>query len=127
MQTIAQQLKVKQFPFVINNANGKVIYYESSGGYWVKYEYDTNGNQIYHENSDGYWWKSEYDTNGKEIYCESSDGCWWKKEYDTNGKEIYWEDSDGIIYDDRPKTVELIIDKIAAKFGINVSNLKIKK
>jgi hypothetical protein len=81
--TIAQQLKIKDFPFVIK---------------------DSNGNQIYYETSDGYWVKSEYDANGKEIYFEDSNGYWAKSEYDANGNEIYFEDSDGLIEDKRPKT-----------------------
>ena len=87
MTTIAQQLKIKEFPFEIK---------------------DSNGNRIYFENSEGYWHKREYDSKGN---------C------------IYWEDSNGTItiYDLRPKTVELTMDEIAKKFGIDVNNLKIKK
>jgi len=85
----------------VYNTNGKVIYYESSNGFWTKREYDTNNNQIYSEDSDGYWYKKEYDTNGNEIYREYSDGYWVKTEYDTNGSIIYREDSDGNIEDYR--------------------------
>ena len=53
MQTIAQQLKIKEFPFTIKDSNGNVIYYENSNGYWRKSEYDSKGNEIYWENSDG--------------------------------------------------------------------------
>ena len=106
MTTIAQQLKIKEFPFEIKDSNGNIIYYE---------------------NSKGCWSKAEYDSNGKEIYYENSNGYWIKREYDSNGKEIYFESSNGIIYDIRPKTVELTMDEIAKKFGIDVNNLKIKK
>ena len=51
--TIAQQLKIKEFPFIIKDSKGKEIYYENSDGYWVKQEYDSKGNRIYWENSDG--------------------------------------------------------------------------
>jgi len=102
--TIAQQLKIKDFPFTINDSNGKEIYYEASNGYWQKREYDTNGNRIYFETSNGTWVKREYDTNGKEIYFVDSDGYWAKREWDTNGNEIYFENSDGEIIDNRPKT-----------------------
>jgi uncharacterized membrane protein len=106
MTTIAQQLKIKEFPFQIKDSNGKEIYYESSNGYWSKAEYDSNGNLIYYESSIGYWSKREYDSNGNLIYCENSNGT---------------------IVDKRPKTVELTIDEIAKKFGIDVNLLKIKK
>ena len=106
MTTIAQQLKIKEFPFRIK---------------------DSNGNRIYCEDQDGYWEKREYDSNGNLIYCENSYGYWSKAEYDSNGKEIYYENSNGTIEDLRPKTAELTMDEIAKKFGIDVNNLKIKK
>jgi len=81
--TIAQQLKIKDFPFEIKDANGKEIYYEFSSGYWEKREYDTNGKLIYYEDSTGYWVKYEYDDKGNEIY---------------------FENSKGVIEDNRPKT-----------------------
>jgi hypothetical protein len=53
MQTIAQQLKVKDFPFKIKDRNNNEIYFENSDGDWIKREYDKNNNQIYYENSYG--------------------------------------------------------------------------
>ena len=53
MKTIAQQLKIKQFPFKINDNNGNRIYYEDSDGYWYKKEFDSNNNRTYYENSNG--------------------------------------------------------------------------
>ena len=52
-QTIAQFLKVKDFPFIVKDKNGKIIYYENSDGNWSKREYDSNANVIHYENSDG--------------------------------------------------------------------------
>ena len=104
--TIAQQLKVTEFPFTIKDKNGIQIYFEDSTGYWRKYEYDQNGKEIYYENSDGYWCKSEYDQNGKLIYFENSDGN---------------------IIDNQPKVVELTLNEIAKKLNIDVNFLKIKK
>jgi hypothetical protein len=52
--TIAQQLKVTTFPFVIKDKDGKIIYREDSDGFWSKIEYDGNGNEIRFENSNGY-------------------------------------------------------------------------
>ena len=105
-KTIAQQLKISEFPFIIKDKNGKEIYFENSRGYWSKRQYDQNGNQIYLEDSIGYWCKSEYDQNGKEIY---------------------YENSNGNVTDNRPKVVELTLDEIAAKLNIDVNFLKIKK
>jgi len=105
-KTIAQHLKVNEFPFFIKDKNGKEIYYETSNGNWEKRQYDQNGNQIYFENSHGYWAKAEYDQIGKLIY---------------------YENSDGNITDNRPKVVELTLDEIAKKLNIDVNLLKIKK
>ena len=105
MKTIAQQLNVTAFPFVIKDKDGKEIYYEDS---------------------DGSWWKREYDSNGKAIYFGNSKGFWCKSEFDANGNEIHYEDSDGFIRDNRPKQDELTLEQIAAKLGINVGQLRIK-
>jgi hypothetical protein len=82
MKTIAQQLNVKEFPFVFKNSQG---------------------NQIYYENSEGGWYKSEYDSQGNEIYFETSNRYWCKREYDSQGNVIYLESSNGYIIDNRPK------------------------
>ena len=103
--TIAQQLKVTEFPFVIK---------------------DNKGNQIYFENSNGYWSKREFDSNGNQIYYESITGFWYKKEFDSTGDTIYYENSYCTIIDNRPKPVtELTMDQISEKFNIPVSQLKI--
>jgi len=72
--TIAQQLKIKEFPFEIRDSNGNRIYFENSDGSWYKREYDSNGNLIYHENSEGYWMKREYDSEDDLIYFEDLTG-----------------------------------------------------
>jgi hypothetical protein len=126
--TIAQQLKVKDFPFEIKDKNGNKIYFEDCHGYWYKHEYDSNGNKIYSETSEGYWEKREYDSNGNRIYFENCNGFWAKREYDSNGNVIYFENSNGEIINKRPKpVVELTLDEIATKFNIPVNQLKIKK
>jgi hypothetical protein len=53
MKTISQQLNINEFPFVIKDKNGNVLYAENSNGYWYKRERDENGNERYYENSDG--------------------------------------------------------------------------
>jgi hypothetical protein len=115
MKTIAQQLNIKEFPFIIKDENGNVIYYEDSDGWGYKREYDSNGNNIYYENCNGYWEKYEYNSNGNEIYCEDRNGWWYKREYDSNGKEIYYENSDGYIIDKRPKGCEGKVVEIDGK------------
>ena len=99
MKTIAQQLKIKDFPFEIK---------------------DDNGNVIYHEESDGFWCKREFDEKGNEIYYENSDGFWQKKEYDEKGNKIYYEDSYGEVIDKRPKC-----DKVVEIDGIKYKLVKL--
>jgi hypothetical protein len=74
MKTIAEQLNVKKRPFGIKDANGNVIYYENSNGFWFKGEYDSDNNEIYYENSNNYWWRRQYDANGNKIYFQDSTG-----------------------------------------------------
>ena len=106
-QTIAQFLKVKDFPFTINDDKENQIYYEYSNGFWYKYEYDDNCNP---------------------IYCEASDGYWAKREYDDKGNQIYYEDSDGTTIDRRPKPmIELTLEDIAKLKGVDVSQIRIKE
>jgi hypothetical protein len=118
MQTIAQQLKVKDFPFKIKDRNNNEIYFENSDGDWIKREYDKNNNEIYWETSNGYWIKREYDKNNNEIYWETSNGYWIKREYDKNNNEIYIENSKGYIIHKRPKTIpEFTMEELIAKVG----------
>jgi len=104
--TIAQFLKVKDFPFVIKDKNGAEIYREDSDGFWEKYEYNAQGNIIYYESSDGFWNKSEYDAQGNEIYFENS-----------------YRD----IIDNRLKTVEMTLQEVADKLGMDVKTIRIKE
>jgi hypothetical protein len=39
------------FPIKIKDANGYMTYYESSDGYWCRYERGAMGNVTYYENS----------------------------------------------------------------------------
>lgn len=87
--------------------------------------YDKNGNEIYYKNSNGCWWEAKYDENSNKIYYKNSDGCWWESKYDESGKEIYYKDSTG--YEWIAPKVELTLDEIADKFGIDIKQLKIKK
>jgi len=103
--TIAQQLKIKEFPFEINDSEGNEIYYEDSDGYWVKREYNSKGNLIYLEDSTGYW---------------------VKREYDSNGNVIYYENSYGTIHDNHPKTDVQKAIELLTKEGLIVDGKILK-
>ena len=125
MKTIAQQLKIKEFPFTIKDSDGSVIYREWSDGTWSKWEY-AGDNLIYYENSDGYWQKWEHNTASNLIYYEDSAGFWIEREYDAAGNLIYREESTGLIKDNRPKTdVQKAID-LLTKEGLIVDGKILK-
>jgi hypothetical protein len=125
-QTIAKQLNVTKFPFIIKDDKGNEIYREYSIGFWLRSEYDSLGNQIYGEDSNGSWWKQEYNSKGNQIYGEDSNGYWFKREYDNRGEKIYYENSThGVVMDNRPKSVpEYTMEEVIAKLG---HEFKIKK
>jgi hypothetical protein len=77
--TLAQKNGITEFPYIIRDECGKLIYYEDSTGYWTEREFDSNGNLTYCENSDGNWLKRQYDSNGNLIRYESSNGLFYKK------------------------------------------------
>jgi len=103
MKTIAKQLNIQTFPFIIK---------------------DSDGNQIYFENSDGWWSKQEW-AGGEEIYREYSHGSWSKWEY-AGGEMIYWENSDGVIVDNRPKTDVQKAIELLTKEGLIVNGQILK-
>jgi hypothetical protein len=103
--TIAQQLKIKKFPFTIKDSNGNEIYWENLDGFWIKREYDSNSNRTRFETSTGYW-----------SICE----------YDEENREIYWENSDGEILDNRPKTEIQKAIELLTKEGLLVDGKILK-
>jgi hypothetical protein len=116
MKTIAQQLNVKEFPFIIRDKNNNKLYFENSDGFWEKFEYDKNNNELYVENSKGFWAKLEFDKNNNEVYFENSYG----KIIDNRPKK------ETEIIDDIPKwQTEMTISELEKLTGI--SNLKIVK
>lgn len=128
--TIAQELKIKDFPFNIRDKFGNRIYCEEEDGYWEKWEYhSTNDNlkEIRYEDSVGYRQIWIYN-NCLEIYYKNSDGFWRISEYDVNDKEVYYKDSDGVVEDNRPNRIVTVnLEEIAEKFSIIAEQLRIKE
>lgn len=125
--TIAEQLNIKEFPFIIKDKNGRTTYCETRGRSWERHEYDSNGNITYYENSNKYWHIKQYDSNGKEIYYENSNKYWVRYEYDSNGDITYYEDSNGKKYGpSKAPIVELTLEDIAKLKGVPVNQIRIK-
>ena len=94
-ETYKEQGIAFKYPIKIKDANGNQTYFEDSGGFWYRYEYDANGKMTYHENSDGFWYRWGYDANGNQTYYENSDSYYEKREYDADGNRTYYENSYG--------------------------------
>ena len=86
--TIAEQLKIKEFPFRIKDKQGNLLYREDSNGYWIKTEYDSEGREIYFENSLGII----IDNRPKPDTTHSED--WNESAYGSVGKKVYHINSD---------------------------------
>jgi hypothetical protein len=126
-KTIAQQLKITEFPFYIRDKRDHLIYNESSSGYWKKYQRNENGVIIHQEDSNGGWTNREVDAKGREIFYQNSVGILIKREFDSNGDLIYYETEKGIEIDKRTKFVELTLRQVAEKLNIDVNLLRIKE
>jgi len=116
--TIAQQIKVTEFPFRIKDSKGNEIYFEDSNKFWTQSEYDSNNNEIYYETSNSFWFKQKFDLRGNIIYYEDSDKFWIKREFDSKGNETYYETSYGTIRDNRLKSVpEYTMEELTKMLG----------
>jgi len=62
------------FPIEIEDANGKLTYYEDSDDFWQRWERDAKGRPTYHEDSNGFWSRWDRDDNGDVDYYEDSTG-----------------------------------------------------
>ena len=52
MKSIANIIHQINFDLIIRNANGDLIYWEDSMGYWAKRKFDLNLNKYYYENGE---------------------------------------------------------------------------
>lgn len=54
-------------------------------------EYDANGHLVFFKNSTGWWWRKEYDERDNCVYHEDASGMWVIHKFDEHGNEIYYE------------------------------------
>ena len=73
----------------------KIIYNESSKGYWEIKEYSEDGFLILWKNSSGTIRK--WDNEGNALYEGRGNGYWARWEYDDRGNISLYETSDGVL------------------------------
>jgi hypothetical protein len=108
-----RELGIINFPFIIKDEHGRILYRENKNGTWFKTEYNEAGNIVYREDSMLGWELIEYDVKGNVIYGVSGGGGglprnsvfnnWGKFEYDSNNNCVYWVTNKGVMFDHRNK------------------------
>jgi hypothetical protein len=63
--TIAEQLGVTEFPFLIKDSEYNIIYHETSYRHWVIKKFDSNGNRVVYKDACGYNEKVAYNEKVK--------------------------------------------------------------
>ena len=58
------------------DAQGRVLTYKNSDGYWHEYTRDAQGRELAYKNSDGYWYEFTRDAQGTELTYKNSAGMW---------------------------------------------------
>lgn len=94
------EIKIKdgtnvEFPIIIKDTRGDIIYKQNEDGFWFEKTYDEKGNELTCKNSEGYWLESTYDDNNNKINFKASDGFCRESTYDDNENELTYKDSNG--------------------------------
>ena len=104
-----------EFPIIIKDKKGNIIYWETPKGHWFEQTHDDNGKCLTYNNSDGYWAVYTHDDNGKRLTFKNSNG-----HYEIKGKKVTKEEYEAFV---NPIT-EYTMEELVAKLG---HNFKIKK
>ena len=70
------------------DAEGRVLTYKDSKGYWREYTYDSKGRELTYKNSYGYWYEYTYDSEGRVLTHKDSTGYWRERTYDARGRKL---------------------------------------
>jgi len=88
--------------------------------------YDSRGNETYYESSSGYWYRYDRDSEGRITYYEDSNEYWCRYEYDSEGNETYFESSYGTIGGVSREVVEMTMEEVEKLAGKKVKIVKTK-
>lgn len=80
--------------------------------------YDAKGKNVYYESTNGWWARFQYDAEGNLVHQNTSEGYWASYEYDDDGQHIYYVDSDGVKVDNRPKQPKLWTDENGVQYKL---------
>ena len=78
------------------DANGNVLTFKTSDGYWYECTYDAKGNVLTFKDSKGYWSTRTRDAKGNVLTHKDSKGYWYECTYDAKGNVLTIKDSNGI-------------------------------
>ena len=76
------------------------------------YTRDANGNMLTYKNSNGYWEEYTRDANGEVLTYKDSTGDWAEYTRDANGRMLTYKDSEGVF---RGFSAMSTQDKVLAK------------
>ena len=74
-----------------HDANGQVLTYKNSDGYWREHTYDAKGRELTYKNSDGYWYEYTRDSKGLALTRKDSHGFWSEHTYDAEGRVLTYK------------------------------------
>ena len=74
------------------DAEGRVLTFKDSTGYWREYTYDAGGRDLTYKNSYGHWHEYTYDARGQELTFKNSDGYWYEHTYDAEGRGLTYKE-----------------------------------
>ena len=78
------------------DAEGRVLTFKDSTGYWREYTYDAYGRELTFKDSKGYWHERTYDAGGRELTYKNSNGLWCEHTYDADGRMLTYKNSNGL-------------------------------
>ena len=80
---------------ITRDANGNMLTYKDSNGFWSEITRDAKGNELTFKNSEGYWHEYTRDANGNMLTYKDSKGYWEEFAYDANGHQLTYKNSNG--------------------------------
>ena len=119
-KTIAEQIGIKEFPFIIKDSNDNIIYHEESNGFWSKREYNSSGKEVYFESSEGL--VQDYrDETGIEFdfdfHLDTKHTIWYRSHFSVKAKtreEAIEKAKAMMVNFERDENSELLIDTTEA-------------